>query len=200
METQIDVSAPINLQIFNKEICTCKTLIDTIDYLFVHGHIRKHFTISKKFSPFRLVFNDVMTFQNGGDPFHLEFITISWSVLLAGNNILIVECHARILNKIWSTKMKQYFLQNDRMWKIMVIAISTLRSIVLWNILNFSTLSYNKLSWKIIKSILKIFWIFLKRNLLIFLTNDNFTDSKTQKWNYILIIKENIFNKNSLLS
>lgn len=33
-------------------------------------------------------------------------------------------------------RMKQYFLQNDRMWKIMVIAISTLRSIVLWNILN----------------------------------------------------------------
>lgn len=33
-------------------------------------------------------------------------------------------------------RMKQYFLQNDRMWKIMVIAISTLRSIVLWNIFN----------------------------------------------------------------
>lgn len=33
-------------------------------------------------------------------------------------------------------RMKQYFLQNDRMWKIMVIAIYTLRSIVLWNILN----------------------------------------------------------------
>lgn len=33
-------------------------------------------------------------------------------------------------------RMKQYFLQNDRMWKIMVIAISTLHSIVLWNILN----------------------------------------------------------------
>lgn len=33
-------------------------------------------------------------------------------------------------------RMKQYFLQNDRMWKIMII--STLRSIVLWNIFNFS--------------------------------------------------------------
>lgn len=33
-------------------------------------------------------------------------------------------------------RMKQYFLQNDRMWKIMIISI--LRSIVLWNIFNFS--------------------------------------------------------------
>lgn len=33
-------------------------------------------------------------------------------------------------------RMKQYFLQNDRMWKIMII--SALRSIVLWNIFNFS--------------------------------------------------------------
>lgn len=34
-------------------------------------------------------------------------------------------------------RMKQYFLQNDRMWKIMLIAIFTLRSIYYETFLTF---------------------------------------------------------------